>query len=78
VARIFLAILENYQGLPDGTIQTVRGAEDKWVLTLSWTPLRITGTGDHYSVERRLVYPQRCRDDIHGRPSTRRFLPPIP
>jgi len=52
-----LAILENYPGLPDATIHTVRGAEDKWVLTPSWTPLRITGTGDHYSVEGRLVYP---------------------
>jgi hypothetical protein len=52
-----LAILENYPGLPDATIQRVRGAEDKWVLTPSWTPLRITGSGDHYSVEGRLVYP---------------------
>ena len=52
-----LAILENYPGLPDTTIQSVRGADDKWVLTPVWTPLRIMGTGDHYSVEGRLVYP---------------------
>src|SRR5438093_5782597 len=52
-----LAILENYPGLPDVTIEKVRGAEDKWVLTPSWTPLRITGTGDNYTVEGRLVYP---------------------
>jgi hypothetical protein len=52
-----LAILENYPGLPDVTIEKVRGADDKWVLTPSWTPLRITGTGDNYTVEGRLVYP---------------------
>ncbi len=52
-----LAILENYPGLPEATVQRVRGAEDKWVLTPSWTPLRITGSGDHYSVEGRLAYP---------------------
>src|SRR6266849_595480 len=52
-----LAILENYPGLPDVTIEKVRGAEDKWVLTPSWTPLRITGTGDHYTVEGRVRYP---------------------
>lgn len=52
-----LAILENYPGLPDATVQAVRGADDKWVLTPSWTALRITGTGDHYSVEGRVTYP---------------------
>ncbi len=52
-----LAILENYPGLPDATIKGVHGADDKWVVTPSWTPLRITGSGDHYTVEGRLVYP---------------------
>jgi ketosteroid isomerase-like protein len=52
-----LALLENYPGLPDASVQAVRGAEDKWVLTPSWTPLRITGTGDHYTVEGRVAYP---------------------
>ncbi|HEX2681563.1 MAG TPA: nuclear transport factor 2 family protein, partial [Candidatus Dormibacteraeota bacterium] len=52
-----LAVLKNYPGLPDATIERVRGAEDKWVLTPSWTPLRITGSGDHYTVEGRLAYP---------------------
>ncbi len=52
-----LAVLENYPGLPDATIKEMHGAEDKWVLTPSWTPLRITGTGDNYAVEGRLVYP---------------------
>ncbi len=52
-----LAILEHYPGLPAATIEKVHGAEDKWVLTPSWTPLRITGTGDNYTVEGRLVYP---------------------
>lgn len=52
-----LAVLKNYPGLPSATIKDVHGAEDKWVLTPSWTPLRITGTGDRYVVEGRLVYP---------------------
>jgi len=52
-----LAVLENYPGLPDAAIKNVRGAEDKWILTPSWTPLRITGTGDHYTVEGRVRYP---------------------
>src|SRR5258708_5175291 len=61
-----LAILENYPGLPGATIRTVRGAEDKWVLTPLWTPLRITGTGDNYSVEGRLVYPNGERLEFCG------------
>ena len=52
-----LAVLENYPGLPGATVKAVHGAEDRWVLTPSWTPLRITGTGDRYVVEGRLVYP---------------------
>lgn len=52
-----LAVLENYPGLPDASIKGVHGAEDKWVLSPSWTPLRITGTGDRYVVEGKLVYP---------------------
>ncbi|HEV2688829.1 MAG TPA: hypothetical protein VGV35_09750, partial [Bryobacteraceae bacterium] len=52
-----LAILENYPGRPDATIKAVHGAEDKWVLTPSWSALRIAGSGDHYSVEGRVTYP---------------------
>ena len=52
-----LAVLENYPGLPDADVHAVRGAEDKWVLTPSWTPLRITGSGDHYTIEGRVAYP---------------------
>jgi hypothetical protein len=52
-----LAVLENYPGLPEATVKDVRGAEDKWVLTPSWTPMRITGSGDHYVVEGRVLYP---------------------
>lgn len=51
------AVLKNYPGLPEATLKDVRGADDRWVLTPSWTPLRITGTGDHYAVEGTLAYP---------------------
>jgi ketosteroid isomerase-like protein len=53
----FRAVMENYPGLPDVEPRRVVGAEDKWVLTPSWTPLRITGTGDVYTVETRIAYP---------------------
>ena len=52
-----IALLENYPGLPGASIDNVRGAEDKWVLTPSWTPMRITGSGDQYTVEGRIAYP---------------------
>jgi ketosteroid isomerase-like protein len=52
-----LAVLQNYPGLPEAELHRVRGAEDRWVLTPSWTPLRITGTGDHYTMEGRVTYP---------------------
>jgi ketosteroid isomerase-like protein len=51
------AVLENYPDLPRVDLQRVAGAEDNWVLTPSWTPLRITGTGDEYTVETRIAYP---------------------
>lgn len=52
-----LGTFENYPGLPEATLKAVHGAEDKWVLTPSFTPLRITGTGDHYVVEGTIHYP---------------------
>ena len=52
-----LAILENHPGLPEARVDAVRGAEDKWVMTPSWTPMRITGSGDHYTIEGRVAYP---------------------
>jgi len=51
------AVLENYPELPHVDLQRVAGGEDKWVLTPSWTPLRITGTGDEFTVESRIAYP---------------------
>jgi hypothetical protein len=52
-----LAVLENYPGLPRVDVRRVAGDEDKWVLTPIWTPLRIIGTGDVYTVESRIAYP---------------------
>jgi ketosteroid isomerase-like protein len=51
------AVLENYPGPPTGEVKRVHGAEDRWVLSPSWTPLRITGSGDAYTVEARTTYP---------------------
>ena len=52
-----LAVFQNYPGLPKVDVKNVAGAEDKWVLTPSWTPLRISGTGDEYTVESKVAYP---------------------
>jgi len=52
-----MAVLQNYPGLPQATVSGLRGSEDNWVLTPSWTPLRIIGTGDHYTLEGWVAYP---------------------
>jgi hypothetical protein len=57
----FKAVYSNYPGLPKGEKKAVIGAEDKWVLTPSWTPLRVMGTGDDYTIEGYLTYPNRER-----------------
>ena len=52
----FKAILTNYPGLPKAEKKAVTGAEDKWVLSPSWTPLRVVGTGDDYTIEGFVTY----------------------
>ena len=53
------AILEHYPGGFTGDIGTRRliGSEDRWVLTPSFTPLRVSGTGDVYMFEGTAPYP---------------------
>jgi hypothetical protein len=54
----FIAIHENYPGgTPQSERERVVGSEDKWVLTPSFTPLRIVGTGDTYTVVAMVTYP---------------------
>jgi SnoaL-like domain len=48
---------ENYPGLPDIETRRITGSEDKWVTTPSWTVLKITGSGDEYTTESRVSYP---------------------
>ena len=48
---------ENYPGLPQGEVTRITGSPDKWVTTPSWTVLRIAGTGDDYTTESRVTYP---------------------
>ena len=50
-------VMENYPKPPKIDPHRVSGAEDKWVVTPSWTPLRITGSGDTYTIETRIAYP---------------------
>ncbi len=51
------AVMENFPDPPVSEVQRVAGAEDKWVMTPMFSPLRISGTGDVYTVETRINYP---------------------
>ena len=47
----YQAIHENYPGgLPDLKPRRILGSEDRWVVTPTFTPLRIVGTGDVYVI----------------------------
>jgi hypothetical protein len=43
-------------GLPTGDIERVVGSEDRWVMTPSYTLLRVSGTGDVYTALLRARY----------------------
>lgn len=52
------AIDENYPSRPtEGDVMRVVGSEDHWVVTPTYTPLRIEGTGDVYTLILRAIYP---------------------
>jgi ketosteroid isomerase-like protein len=51
------AMNENYPGLPKVETRRITGSQDQWVTTPSWTVLKITGTGDDYTAESKLTYP---------------------
>ncbi len=51
------AVLENYPDFPTQDVRRVVGAPDRWVTTPSFTPLRVSGTGDHYTIEAKTTYP---------------------
>jgi SnoaL-like domain len=54
------AVLEQYPGgLASDSLEEreVVGAEDRWVVTPAYTVVRITGTGDRYTVVFRVRYP---------------------
>jgi hypothetical protein len=52
------AIDENYPRRPTvGDVMRVVGSGDRWVVTPTYTPLRIEGTGDVYTLISRAIYP---------------------
>ena len=51
------AVLAHYPGLPDIDVTKVHGSEDHWLLSPSSTLLRVIGTGDQYTTEQLLHYP---------------------
>jgi ketosteroid isomerase-like protein len=48
---------ENYPGLPSIETRRITGSKDKWITTPSWTVLKITGSGDDYTSESSVTYP---------------------
>jgi len=44
-------------GLPTAETRSIRGSEDRWMMSPSFTLVRINGTGDTYTVEGSLAYP---------------------
>lgn len=54
----FRKVYENYPGgSPAVEQERISGSEDKWVVTPSFTSLRITGSGDVYTAEGHVLYP---------------------
>ncbi len=51
------AMNENYPGLPKVETHRITGSQDRWVTTPSFTVLKITGTGDDYTTESVVTYP---------------------
>jgi SnoaL-like protein len=51
------AVLANYPGLPDIDVKKVHGSGDRWLLSPSSTLLRVIGTGDQYTTEQLVRYP---------------------
>lgn len=48
----FRKIHENYPGgVPKSEVRGLSGSEDEWVMTPSYTPLRVTGSGDVYTYQ---------------------------
>lgn len=52
-----LEMNEHYPGLPTGEIRRITGSADKWVTTPNWSVLKISGSGDEYTTECRVSYP---------------------
>ena len=48
---------ENYPGPPTSEVRRITGSSDRWVTTPSWTVLRVTCTGDDYTAESTVTYP---------------------
>lgn len=44
-------------GLPSGGVERIVGSEDRWVLTPSYTVLKVAGSGDVYTALLRATYP---------------------
>ena len=54
-----LAIMSHYPGGEPRTakVEQVVGAEDSWVMSPSYIPMRVEGSGDQYTAVAHIVYP---------------------
>ena len=56
----YRAIHERYPGgTPETESRRLVGSEDRWVMTPSFTPIRIVGAGDTYTAVFSAMYPER-------------------
>jgi hypothetical protein len=54
----YRAVHENYPGgIPEATVDRVVGTEDRWTVAPTFTPVRITGEGDTFTMEGHATYP---------------------
>jgi len=54
-----LAIVANYPGGEprSGKVDRVVGAEDRWIVSPSYQPMRLVGEGDQYTAIAHVIYP---------------------
>jgi SnoaL-like domain len=54
-----LAIVSNYPGGEprSGRVDAVVGAEDRWIVSPSYQPMRLEGAGDQYTAIAHVIYP---------------------
>jgi len=57
-SQAFAEMIANYPGgAPKAEVTRIVGSEDQWVVTAANTAMRVAGSGDYWSSEFKLTYP---------------------